>query len=183
MNKWMVFLVCAVVTGCDSTVPLVTEPTLDIDPALVGLWQCTPDGSPAVNLLILPLNKREYLVSYPAGEKEALFARGCLWRSGERTLVQLDWFGTVKGTVPTDSRTFQFARYRVEGEVLRVQLLNLSDRLQEATSPEELAKAFLGSQSDPELYREEMIFKRVRQETRPAPDEKPDAGEPKSNKA
>ena len=40
MRKAMsVCMVCALLVGCDYTVPLVKTPDADIDAAVVGLWQ------------------------------------------------------------------------------------------------------------------------------------------------
>ena len=99
--------------GCDYKVPLVKTPTIGIDAAVVGLWERTDEDGKTESLLVLPLSKQEYLVVFPAGAKDAMFARGCLWRNGAVNLVQLDWFGTARGKVAEDNRTFQFVSYAV----------------------------------------------------------------------
>lgn len=164
MTRILILLVCVMLAGCDYTVPLVTAPETDIDKALVGLWQTTNGTGNVEHLLVLPLGSREYLVSYPAGSKGAMFARGCLWRGPDLTLVQLDWFGTAEGDTPDDNRTFQFAKYNVEGDMIRIRLLNADAVNKEAASPEELAKAIAGSMKRSDLFREETIFTQIKPE-------------------
>ena len=161
MNRWLL-LVCVAFAGCDYTVPLVNTPSLDIDNAVVGLWQQAKDGGQTENLLVLPLGKQEYLVSYPAGGKDAMFARGCLWRSADRTFVQLNWFGTAQGKLPEDSRTFQFATYKLEGDTLRVRLLNAEVVDRDAKSADALLQAIAANQGKSGQFRDEMVFKKVK---------------------
>ena len=155
-------LAVAALGGCDYTTPLVTKPEIEIDQSLVGLWQSTKPGGPADKLLVLPLNPREYLVSYPAGKDDAMFGRGCLWRGAGLTLVQLDWFGTARAVLPEDRRTFQFAAYTVAGGQLSVRLLNADVVKNDVQTPEELAKAIAAHQDDEALFREALLFKKIK---------------------
>jgi hypothetical protein len=162
MKKVLFTVLCAVLAGCDYTVPLVTTPTLDIDPAGAGLWQRTKDDATTESLLVLPLGKKEYLVSYPAGSKDGMFARGCLWHGADRTLVQLDWFGTAQGKLPDNGQTFQFAAYTIEGETIRIRLLNTDVVKQDVSTSAALAKAIVDNKGNPDLFREAMVFKRLK---------------------
>lgn len=155
-------LAVAALGGCDYTTPLVATPEIEIDQALVGLWQSTKPGEPADKLLILPLNPREYLVSYPAGKDDAMFGRGCLWRGAGLTLVQLDWFGTARAALPEDRRTFQFAAYTVAGGQLSVRLLNADLVKNDVQTPDELAKAIAAHKNDAALFREALLFKQIK---------------------
>lgn len=92
-----------------------------------------------------------------------MFAKGCLWRSAVVTLVQLDWFGTAQGKLPEDGRTFQFVSYTVKGDALRLRLLNPDVVAKEIRSTEALAKAIAGSQDNPRLFRDEMVFHKVKE--------------------
>lgn len=159
MRKERIVLALGVLlAGCDYTVPLAKSPKLELDRAVVGLWQSTdPDGK-VEQLLVLPLNERQYLVGYPSGSRNTMFARGCLWRRGDLTLVQLDWFGTAEGKIPDDKRTFQFLSYRVEGGTLRVRLLNPEVVSRETDSSSALARSIAEHAADPKLFREEMVF-------------------------
>jgi hypothetical protein len=154
--------------GCDFKTPLVTTPDLDTDPALMGLWRITEPEGDSANLLVLPLNKREYLVSYPAGTEHALFARGCHWRSGEARLVQLDWFGTAKGAGVNTSESFQFARYTITDDTLRVEMVQATAIPGEITRTEDLARSILDQWKTPELFGEVAVFTRIR--AKPAPE-------------
>lgn len=163
MRRMMaVSVVCALLAGCDYTVPLVKTANLPIDPAVVGLWQGVGGDSGGDRLLVLPLNKKEYLVVYPAGSKDAMFARGCLWRDGGAVLVQLDWFGTAQGKVPDDNRTFQYAAYTVESDTLTCRLLNPETVRSDIASPADLAKAIAANKGDPKLFREKKVFQKVK---------------------
>lgn len=154
-------LLVVVVTGCDYTVPLVTQPDQDIDRALVGLWGRTNEEGRVEQLLILPLGLQEYLVSYAAGSPNALFARGCGWVGSGLTLVQLDWFGTAKGGTPDDAKTFQYASYAIESDILRVRLLNTGLIPGPFTNSAELAAALSAHRDHPELFRAPQAYARI----------------------
>ena len=157
----MLVVVCLMLSGCEYTVPLVKIPEIAIDQSLLGLWERSLDDGQTENLLILPLNEREYMVSFPAGSKGAMFARGCLWRDADMTLVQLDWFGTAQAKRPDDNRTLQFVTYTVEGDQVTIRLLNANVVQKEITSSEELAKAITMNETKPNLFRKAMVFTKV----------------------
>jgi hypothetical protein len=168
--------------GCDFSTPLVTAPEMNIDPALTGLWRTSGEDGQSADLLVLPWSKREYLVSYLAGTGNSLFARAALWQGGEARLLQLDWFGTARGTVPDSSKTFQFARFALEGDTLKVELVQPTDELKGLTAQEDLARALREQWKTPELFSETLVFKRIRPDApspagQKAPDEKPVPGE------
>lgn len=152
----------ALLAGCDYTVSLVQTPDTPIDKALVGSWSQKTDDGRTRHLLVLPLGAHEYLVSYPAGEKDAMFARACLCRTDNRTLVQLTWFGTAQGVTPEDGRVVQYAAYALKGESLAVNLLNADVVKRGVTTPEALAQAIADNRDNPELFRETLIFTRER---------------------
>lgn len=150
----------ACLSGCDYTVPLAKAPDRPSDPALVGSWLRTDDPAHEARLLVLPLAPRELLVSYPANDRDALFARACLCQAGDLALVQLEWFGTARGVTPEDSRVYQYAVYTLKGDTLQVGLLNADVVARDAATPEALLKAIRESRQSPELFREAMTFKR-----------------------
>ena len=168
--KPMSTAVClAFLVGCDYTVPLVKTPEIPIDQALVGAWSRT-DGNEndrAQHLLVLPLGPNEYLASFPAGEKDAMFARVCFCRTNERTLAQLTWFGTAQGTVPDNNRVFQYAAYSVKGDTLQVSLLNADVVKRDVPTAEALVQAIAASKDNPELFREAMTFKKEKPQEDP----------------
>ena len=154
-------IVGALLAGCDYTVPLVKSPDIAIDKAVVGLWQKPGEAGKTESLLVLPLGKQEYLVVYPAESKGAMFARGCLWRNDALTLVQLDWFGTGEGKLPEDNRTFQYVSYKVEGDSIRLRLLNPDVVGKDVAAPDVLAKAISDNKANPKLFRDEMVFQKA----------------------
>ena len=162
MKKLMAIVACTVLVGCDYTVPLVKTSEIGIDSRVVGLWQRSQGDGQTESLLVLPLSKQDYLVSFPAGSTNAMFARACLCRSVDKTLVQLEWVGTVHAKLPEDSRVFQFAEYSVAGDTITIRLLNADLVKRDVKSPAELAKAIADNKEKPDLFRNEMVFRKVK---------------------
>lgn len=163
MKRMMIVsAVCLLLASCDYTVPLVKTANIPIDPALVGQWQRTGEDNKIESLLVLPLSKQEYLVVFPAGSKDAMFARGCFWRNDGTTWVQLDWFGTAQGELPEDNRTFQYATYTVESDTLTCRLLNPDVVAKDIASSDALVKAITANKDNPKLFRENMVFRKVK---------------------
>jgi hypothetical protein len=150
----------AALAGCDYTVPLADKPEQAIDAALVGAWERTTADGETERLLVLPLSKTEYLVSFPAGSKNAMFARACLCKAADLSLVQLTWFGTARGAVPEDSRVYQFASCTVTGDTLKGRLLNADVVDRDAASSAALSTAIEANKENALLFREEMVFKK-----------------------
>ncbi len=162
MKKLLVVLACGLFVGCDYTVPLVTAPETEIDSEVLGLWQSSTENGQIEQLLVLPLGKHEYLVSYPSGAKDAMFARACLCRVGDRTLVQLKWFGTADAKLPDDGRVFQFLTYSLKDDRITVRLLNSEIVNKDVASADELAKAIVANQDKPNLFKEGVVFTKVK---------------------
>lgn len=162
MKKLIVLVACTMLAGCDYTVPLVKTPGMGIDNAVVGLWERTKEDGQTERLLVLPLSKQEYLVSFPSSAEDAMFARASLCSTAGKTLVQLEWIGTVQGGLPEDNRVFQFAAYSVAENTLRVRMLNADVVKTDAGSSDALARAISENKNNPALFREEMAFEKVR---------------------
>ncbi len=160
-KAWMVAGFSVWLAGCDYTVPLVTTPEIPIDKALAGVWSRTTGEGGVERLLVLPLGPAEYLVSFPAGEKQAMFARACHARAGDLKLVQLTWFGTAVGTQPEDGRVYQYAVYTLKGDTLQIGLVNADVVKREVATPEALLRALDANREKPDFFREAMVFKKV----------------------
>ena len=161
MKPLVMLIACGMLAGCDYTVPLVTTPSVPMDGRITGLWQrVQPDGKTEA-VLILPLDRETSLVSFPAGTKDSMYARACLCRVGNKTLAQLQWFGTASGTVPDNDRVYQFADYTVTGEVFTIRLMNSDVVKRDAKSYDELATAIAENTGKTNLFREAMVFKKV----------------------
>ena len=158
MKRTAFIMLSLILAGCEYTVPLAGSPGIPIDRSVLGLWRREAGEGRAEKLLVLPMGDREYLVSYPAGTEEAMFARACLWKGAGITLAQLNWFGTAKADLPNDGKTFQFASYSVESEKLIVRLLNSDVVSKDAASAEALAASILEHRDNPDLFRQEMAF-------------------------
>lgn len=161
MKKLVALVVCGMLAGCEYTVPLVKTPELGIDSAVVGLWQRAKEDGQEESVLVLPLNKQEYLVSFPAGSKNAMFARACLCRTASMTLVQLEWFGTAQGKLPDGNRVFQFATYAVVGDAITVRMLNTDVVKKDVKSTDDLAKAIADNKDKPDFLKDKMVFTKI----------------------
>ncbi|MBU0714054.1 MAG: hypothetical protein KJ964_01690 [Verrucomicrobia bacterium] len=162
MKKLMALVVCGILVGCEYNVPLVKTPELGIDSAVVGLWQRSKEDGQKERLLVLPLNKQEYMVSFPAGSKDAMFARACLCQAADMTLVQLEWIGTAPGRLPENNRVFQFATYSVVGDTITVRMLNADVVNKDVKSTAELAKAIADNKDKPDVLKDKMVFTKVK---------------------
>ncbi len=162
MNALFAAAYAAALAGCDYTVPLTERPEQAADAALVGAWERTTHANETECLLVLPLGKNEYLVSFPAGSKDAMFARACLCKAADLTLVQLTWFGTARGVLPDNNRVYQFAAYTVTGDTLKGRLLNADVVDREAASSAALATAIEANKENVKLFREEWVFTKVK---------------------
>jgi hypothetical protein len=165
MEKWLVLLVCGSVVGCDFTVPLVTTPGMEIDKSVLGLWQRTTEDGKTEQLLVLRLEQKEYLVSYPLDTKEGMYARACVCRADDKTFVQLKWFGTAAGKTPDDNRVYQFATYSVTGDKLTVRMLNSDVVNKDVSSTKELVKSIAANRDKPDLFKEGMVFTKLNKGT------------------
>ncbi len=154
--------------GCDYTVPLDETPKEPMDPILVGRWSRTDENGKNENLLVLPLGPKEYLVSYPAEDPKAMFARACLCRAGTLALVQLTWFGTAQGVVPRDKRVYQYVAYSVNDGTLCVSLLNADVVKRDTPTSDALRQAIAANRDHADLFREALLFKKE-----PTPDTSP----------
>jgi len=158
MKTLMLLAVCLMVSACDYTVPLASTPEETINRNLLGLWENTKTGDQHERLLILPLNAREFLVSYPAGNDDAMFAKASLVTRAGLQLAQLEWIGTAKGKQPDDNRVYQLATYSLNASNLTVRMLN-SDVVDKAiTNSAGLATAIAKHKDETDLFRDPMVF-------------------------
>lgn len=146
--------------GCEYTVPLAPVPLEPIDRQLVGAWERAKEDGRKEGLLVLPLNAREYLVSFPAGASKAMFAKACLVPCAGRRLAQLEWFGTAEGKLPEDARVYQFAAWSLSGGALTVRMLNASVVDKEAKTPAALAASIEQNKDRTDLFAAPMVFTR-----------------------
>ena len=162
MRVFAIAVVWALFVGCDYTVPLVTKPEIKIDKAALGVWERVKEDGEKERLLVLPLGRTEYLVSFPSATADAMFARACLGKVGEERIVQLCWLGTVRGQLPTDRRVYQYASFMVLGETLTVRMLNAEVVPKNVASTKELLRAIAEGMDQPDLFREPMRFQKVK---------------------
>ena len=157
----------AVLVGCDYKVPLAETAELPVDAALVGSWERTTQQGEKQRLLVLPLGKNEYLVSFPARAKDAMFARAALCKTGTLTLIQLAWFGTAQGATPEDGRIFQYASYTLADGTLKGRLLNADVVDRDVSSAAALSAAIEANRDNPKLFRDAWEFTRAEDPAKP----------------
>jgi hypothetical protein len=162
MKKLILVVVLGLLAGCEYTVPLAKSPEIGIDKAILGLWQRTKDDGQVEQLCVLPLDPKEYLVSFPSGVTNSMFARACLCRVADKSLVQLEWVGSGEGKLLEDNRAFQFVTYSLAGDRLTVRLLNSEVVSKDVASTEELTKAFAANKDNANLFKEPMVFTKVK---------------------
>ncbi len=171
MLKSLLFaIISLLLAGCDFTVPLSGKPEMAIDGRALGLWERVKPNGETERLLVMALNEREYILSWPKDAETELFARAHLFEFSGKTLVQLQWFGNsdgdapdddrVFGAVQDDDRVFQIAAYTMTGNALEIQLLNADLIGKDFQSSDELARALESNNDNPALFRDEMIFKK-----------------------
>ncbi len=164
----LIAVACAVaLAGCDYTVSLTDAPELPIDKTLVGSWERTTQQGERQRLLVLPLGPNEYLVSFPAGAKDAMFARAALCKTGTLTLIQLAWFGTAQGATPEDGRIFQYASYTLADGTLKGRLLNADVVDRDVSSAAALSAAIEANRDNPKLFRDAWEFTRAEDPAKP----------------
>ena len=165
MKNLPALFACFLFAGCDFTVPLVETPKLDIDKAVLGVWERTKADAtqPPERLLVLPLDKHEYLVTFTGNGTDSIYARGCLCKTADLTLVQLKWLGNSKGEAPGDARVYQFASFSLSGNQLHLRLLNPETVGRDAKSTADLSKAIEANKASPALFREEMLFTKAKE--------------------
>ena len=162
MKKLMFVVLCGLMAGCEYTVPLLKNPETAIDRSILGLWQRTKEDGQIEQLCVLPLDQKEYLVSYPSGVKTSMFARACVCSAAGKPLVQLEWVGTGEGKLVEDNRAFQFVAYSLAGDTLTVRLLNSDLVSKDLTSSAELSKSIEANKDSVNLFKEPMVFTRVK---------------------
>ena len=158
MKPLMLLAACLIAAGCDYTVPLASTPEEAINRNLVGLWEQQKTVHQPQRLLVLPLNAREYLVSFPAGDEGALFAKAFLITRSGLDLVQLEWIGTDAGKLPEDNRVYQVAAYSLDGSNLTVRMLNAQVVDKTIGTSAGLAAAIAKHKDDPGLFCDPMVF-------------------------
>ena len=152
--------VAFLLTGCDFEVPLAQSPPLDIAEKLLGVWERDSEQYREQRLLVLPMGRREYLVSFPHGSADAMFARAYLFRQQADILVQLEWLGTARGALPEDKRIYQVGRCDMENGRLAVRLLNTGVVDKDATTTAHLELSLIENRNHPELWGKPLFFVR-----------------------
>lgn len=158
MQRFLIGLIYLVLSGCDYPVPLAGEPDIPVDERAVGRWERVRQDGTSEELLILPLDDKEYVLSWPAGSSRELFARAYLFNHSGETLVQLEWIGTSEGKVPDDGVVYQIAAYNLTEDTLAIRLLNPAVTGKDFDTTGELAGSIDANHDNPGLFREAITF-------------------------
>lgn len=160
MKAYLLALGCCFLMGCEYTVPLLVTPQHPIDPSLVGQWQRTSSNDPET-VLVLPWSDQEYLVVFPANKPNAMYARATLTPVASIPLLQLKWFGTAQGDLPTDPRVYQFVTFSRQDDRVTVRLLNSEVISKSISTSDALMQAIIQNKDKPNLFQEPMYFSRI----------------------
>lgn len=157
-------LVAVLLGGCEYEVPVVPEPKLPIDPAVLGLWEAVPPpdaaDKPAERMLVLKFNATEYIIRYPM-QHDSLYFRAYLIKVGNLTAAQLQLIGADQGPADCAERKFHVASYCIRDDILELRLLNTQLIPATLRTSRELRKEIRKHQADPALWGEVARFKRV----------------------
>lgn len=159
--KWLLAIIGLLLSACDFTVPLSPKPLLPLDQRATGLWERELPEGKIERLLVLPLNDKEYFISWPEGDKTELYAKAHLFDYSGKTLVQLEWFGNSEGTVPDDDDIYQVAKYTIKDNVLEIDMLNPRVVGYDHNTTADLAAALEKNRNNPELFHDKMIYNQV----------------------
>jgi hypothetical protein len=138
---------------------VTTDHTIQIDPAVLGVWQ-DEDGE---SMLLLKYSDTEYLIEYPTGAK-AVFYRGYPVKVGDLSCVQIQELGTADGP-EENAEPYDVMSYRFVKDDLEVRSLNSDVVSKDAKSSDELRESILKNKANPELFHEPGIFKKVPQKS------------------
>ncbi|MDQ0290130.1 hypothetical protein [Oligosphaera ethanolica] len=155
----LVLALVLLLLGCDYHVALVTTPDQPLQQNLIGLWQRQDAAGHKELLQVLPWDKHQYLIVFPAGQKDSLYARACHWRNDALPMVQITWLGSTE-PIAADTPPFQYARWTLVNDTLTVQSLNPEQISNATRSSTALANSITANADDPTIFREAMIFRR-----------------------
>lgn len=155
----LVLALVLLLAGCDYHVALVATPDQPLQQGLIGLWQRQDNADQKELLQVLPLDKHQYLVVFPAGQEGSLYGRACHWRNDALPMVQITWLGATE-PIPANQSPYQYARWELTGDALTVQLLNPEHVSNKTRSSTALANSITANADDPAIFREAMIFRR-----------------------
>lgn len=150
------------IVGCKFSTPLTTEPGLPVEPKLVGSWEMASDGNKSERMVILPLDAREYLVAYPADGADAMYYRAVTLTNAAGTLAQLKLLGTPRGAIGSDEPPYQIVRWTLDGDSLRLAVLNDKVAGAKHATSADFAKAITDNAANPALFDDPATFKRVK---------------------
>jgi len=147
--------------GCVYEVPLSSESKQDVNKDLLGRWETVGDDGKVVPLLVLPWNAREYLVHYPATEKDGLYFRAFVAQTGDVPIMQFQCLGTADGQVPDSPRVYHYGTFPLSGKQLVLRLINTEVVNKDVKTSEALAKAIADRREQPDLFSDQTVFTRV----------------------
>lgn len=158
-------LLALVFCGCEYNVPLVDEATVAIDPTLVGVWEPVreqdEEAKSEEKLVILSFSKTEYMIIHPTGKDEMYFRVYPVTIDGLK-LVQLQWLGYQQHALKGTEKPYQLCRYRLDQDILTIQVLNGKVLDREAETSEALRQSLLENKSNPELFQDPGRFRKLK---------------------
>jgi hypothetical protein len=152
--------------GCLYDSPLTAEHRIPLDPTVLGLWEAVDadgqDSAPKDRIMILKFSDTEYMIHYIA-TADARYYRGYPIEIGGVACVQLQVIGTPEGMPDKGTMPFIPVSYGLIDGQLEVRLPNTDLIDTDLKGSDALRQAFLAHKDDPQLFRDPVRFRRVKQ--------------------
>lgn len=168
MKYLMALLTIAVLllAGCVYESPLTKKHDIEIDSAVLGVWEPIPDKGDAPKkderMMILKYSDTEYLIHYPPGGNDEAYYRGYPIKIGGVSCVQLQVIGTADGP-PAKGRKelFHVVSYQLKDGQLEIKTLNTDLVDDDLKTTDELRKAFIEHIDNKGLFKNPGVFRRI----------------------
>ena len=166
MKLKIVFMIALIFlfAGCEYETSLTDEHKIDVDKAVLGLWESVPvkneASGPKDRLMVLKYTDTEYLVHYPTGD-EGFYFRGYPIRIGGVSCVQIRLIGDSNGDIKTGERKYQVVSYQFVNGELEIKTLNTDLVDNNLKDRNKLKKAFLMNKNKGELFINPVRFRKA----------------------
>jgi len=152
-------------SACVFDVPLVTEHSIPLDEALLGLWEALPDDSDLSDepdrLLVLKFSNTEYLVEH-RGAGSSIFFRAYLVEVAGVRAVQLQVLGdNVEPVGQGEPDLYSVVAYELAEDELTITELNTKLVDKDLPSSEALRQAVTAHKDAEDLFMDPLTYRKI----------------------